>query len=466
MKITFSILLVTLLSIAFAVEIENNGRSIHLSPDSGAFQAGAAKIDGTLPTGVPLAGFNWGPRRVPHWPLPEIRNYTTFMMPSKGATNPTWCKSLVLDDGTTRVAFVTIDAIGADGAVCLLAWELAVNMGLKGVPYENFVCSGSHTHSGPGAVSPELLWALAPATDFLVPEVQHMICTSMARAVVEAQSGLQPATLGMGFGQLEGVTRNRRAHISPYVTSTTIDPHLGVIRVDDMSGKPIGTLWNFAIHGTCLGPDNMYFNSDIMGATSDKIESIVGGVALFANSDAGDVAPSGEACDNNFQGAATIAQAVADTRASLKTSTDVNLKIGATIIDFGPTNLNFTLARFLNCTHGGPLDICTLCEKLQCNFNAHLPDNWVESHPKFTGIKVTVGGESHMMVTIPGEALVELGWWIRNGTQALGYDSTFLLGYSNNHMGYFTTPDEYEIGGYESQLTFWGIDTADRKSVV
>jgi len=29
-------------------------------------------------------------------------------------------------------------------------------------------------------------------------------------------------------------------------------------------------------------------------------------------------------------------------------------------------------------------------------------------------------------------------------------------------MGYFATPDEYDIGGYESQLTLWGIDTAQR----
>ncbi len=36
---------------------------------------------------------------------------------------------------------------------------------------------------------------------------------------------------------------------------------------------------------------------------------------------------------------------------------------------------------------------------------------------------------------MPGEALVELGWWIRNDTLALGFDQTFLLGYSQNHMG-------------------------------
>ena len=67
----------------------------------------------------------------------------------------------------------------------------------------------------------------------------------------------------------------------------------------------------------------------------------------------------------------------------------------------------------------------------------------------------------HLFIIFVGEALVELGWWIRNDTLALGYDTTLLAGYSNAHMGYFATPDEYDIGGYESQLTLWGIDTAE-----
>jgi len=42
------------------------------------------------------------------------------------------------------------------------------------------------------------------------------------------------------------------------------------------------------------------------------------------------------------------------------------------------------------------------------------------------------------------------------------FDQTLLLGYSNGHMGYFATPNEYNWGGYESQLTFWGEHTADK----
>lgn len=44
----------------------------------------------------------------------------------------------------------------------------------------------------------------------------------------------------------------------------------------------------------------------------------------------------------------------------------------------------------------------------------------------------------------------------------MAVDYTFLAGYSNSHMGYFATPREYVLGGYESQLTFWGITTAQQ----
>ncbi len=57
---------------------------------------------------------------------------------------------------------------------------------------------------------------------------------------------------------------------------------------------------------------------------------------------------------------------------------------------------------------------------------------------------------------------MEVGWSLRNATQKLGYTNTFFLGYSQNHMGYFCSPNEYDVGGYESQLTLWGINTSNR----
>lgn len=44
--------------------------------------------------------------------------------------------------------------------------EIAYQMGLP-IPMDNVIFSGSHSHSGPGAISASFLWELAPATDLL-----------------------------------------------------------------------------------------------------------------------------------------------------------------------------------------------------------------------------------------------------------------------------------------------------------
>jgi hypothetical protein len=106
-------------------------------------------------------------------------------------------------------------------------------------------------------------------------------------------------------------------------------------------------------------------------------------------------------------------------------------------------SINFTLARFNNCTRGGPLDICSLCLVLKCDLPIALGESWVEQNPRFTAVSFEIQGKKSIMVTMPGEPLIELGWIVRNDTAALGFDNTFLMGYSNSHMGYFATPNEY-----------------------
>jgi len=49
-------------------------------------------------------------------------------------------------------------------------------------------------------------------------------------------------------------------------------------------------------------------------------------------------------------------------RNDLTMSNNVDIKATAQVVPFGRTNLNLTLARVENCTKGGPLDICSICE--------------------------------------------------------------------------------------------------------
>jgi len=454
MAITIATLIVALFSICSANKFVNlQDDFLNASPSS--FRAGVAKIDGSLPIGVPLAGLNHGARRVFDWPLMSFTEYTNWMTPSVGIMDPTWVKALILDNGITQIVHVTYDTIGSDGALNKMAYDIAASQGFP-IPFENCVFSGSHSHSGPGAIAADFIWAVAPATDLLVPLLQRMLANSTANAMLEAYASLQPAMIDIGIGNLVGVTRNRRADISHYVKSTTIDPHLGIIRVDDAQGNPMATLWNFAIHGVCYGSNNLNISGDIMGRACEDIEDLVGGVALFVNADAGDIDPTPQSCSDApaFNGSSAIAAAVAKTRASLNpTSEGVLMQAYSYVVPFGPTDLNATLGRFDNCSSGGELDICTICSVIGCDANVHLYSAWIEQSPKFTAFSFVINGKSTVSVSIPGEALIELGWWIRNDTLDMGYNQTLLIGYSNAHMGYFATPNEYDIGGYESQLT-------------
>jgi len=429
---------------------------------AGTLRAGAAKVNGSLPIGVPLAGYNHGARRVELWPLPDPKAYTTWMMPSQGIMDPTWAKALFLDDGSTQICFVTLDGIGSDAGLNLMAYQFAYELGFP-LSMDNVVFSGSHSHSGPGAISSDFLWSIAPATDLLIPEAREQIAASMAQAMYQAYKNATSAKIQIGSGILIGVTENRRAKISPYVLPGSIDPNLGLIRVDDLNGNPIATLWNYAIHGVCYGPSNMLISGDIMGKTCEVVEEQIGGIVLFANADAGDIDPIKTMCQPqpDFIGASIIAKAIIATRESLNATTStLSITAVSQVVEFGDTDLNYTLARFNNCTQGGILDICSFCKVLRCDLNAHLNSGWITNQPRFTAIRIDIGTQHNVIVTAPGEPLLELGWWIRNDTLALGFDTTLLFGYSNAHMGYFAPPDEYDIGGYESQLTLWGIDTA------
>ena len=85
-----------------------------------------------------------------------------------------------------------------------------------------------------------------------------------------------------------------------------------------------------------------------------------------------------------------------------------------------PRQMLKALDRVSNCTSGGFLDICGICKFLDCDLNLRLGPEWLQEEPRFTAIKMKVAGTSYGMVTIPGEAIQELGFQIRSDIIAAG----------------------------------------------
>ena len=166
----------------------------------------------------------------------------------------------------------------------------------------------------------------------------------------------------------------------------------------------------------------MLLSGDIMGIASLQIESAGSGVALFINGPAGDIQPLGSACKGapSFVGSKTLSDAVAALRADTLPTTDIEIETKSVVVNFGKTDMNLTLERVSNCTSGGFLDICGICKFLDCDLNLHLGPEWLQEEPRFTAIKMKVAGTKFGMVTIPGEAIQELGFQIRSDIIAAG----------------------------------------------
>jgi neutral ceramidase len=226
---------------------------------TGAVMAGASKVDLEIPVGVPLSGYNHGTRRVPHWPLKQVTQYTSYMMPSVGQLEPSYARALYIQDPDgNAVCYLSCDIIGMDGAATAAAVALARSQGFP-LTDDEVVFGASHSHSTAGAVTSNKLWELAPATDLLVPKLLDSFVKHLAMALVQAHQSAVNATVGISTAEIHNVTDNRRQHESPYVNASSIDPYLTVIRVDDVQGKPIATLWNFATHGTCKPQATTFF---------------------------------------------------------------------------------------------------------------------------------------------------------------------------------------------------------------
>ena len=117
----------------------------------------------------------------------------------------------------------------------------------------------------------------------------------LVEAAVEAVARLQPARIGCGWGQSPiGVYRRERRDgrdVLGEVPDHPIDSTVGVIRVDDLDGNPIATLFRYSCHPVTMGPRSAVASSDFPGAARQVVERSLGGLALFLQGGAGNISP-------------------------------------------------------------------------------------------------------------------------------------------------------------------------------
>ena len=217
-----------------------------------SLRAGAARVDYTPPATAPPQGF-------------------------RGVLDPIFVRTVVLDNGGTRAALVTVDA----GAIPTPLFQRVSSRAQAelGIAPQNLLVSATHTHSVPFRLG---------------GEVEETIMRGLRDAVAR----LQPARMAYGTGvSWINVNRDRidpktnRWWEGPNYEGTS-DKTVAVVRFETLQGAPIAVYANYAVHAVLTGTLDQ-ISGDIPGATSRYVEESLGNdaVVLWASGAAGDQNP-------------------------------------------------------------------------------------------------------------------------------------------------------------------------------
>jgi hypothetical protein len=177
-------------------------------------------------------------------------------------------RACVFEKGATRVAIVSVDNLGWPSVLGNKSRAL-----IKGIPPENILIGATHTHSGPDAYG----FPNEKGESFADMPYLDKCVQAIAEAVNEALTKLAPATLKIAVGEAKGQIAYN------YYAPELYDPRCGIIQALSTSGKPIVTLVNYAIHPEVIGSGRGILSPDLCGPLYDRIESKVGGMAMFVN---------------------------------------------------------------------------------------------------------------------------------------------------------------------------------------
>lgn len=327
-----------------------------------------------------------------------------------------YVRAMALEKDGKRIAIVNIDNLGWPAALGDRSKAL-----IKGIPPENILIGATHTHSAPDA------YAFPDGTGKHGADLAYLEwCTvQMADAVNEAIANLERAQLKIAVGEANGKIAYN------YYAPQLYDPRCGVIQALGTDGKnkgrPIVTLVNYAIHPEVIGNKQGILSPDLIGPLYDRIESATQGMALFMNGAQGGMVtadnrtePGKEA--NDWAECIRIGNLLADEAIRLISGAEIQkdpqIYCTAKRISFP---VQSQMMRYI--MDNSPLGLGTS------------PDGKITTTINLLNIGTA------QILTIPGEALPNIGYYLKRKIQG---DHPFLFGLTNDALGYILTKEDFD----------------------
>jgi neutral ceramidase len=405
-------------------------------------------------------------------PLGTLLSGYMVERPSTGIHDSLFARVLYIQTDGTQVLLVSLDLVAVD---FMYVKNLREKLNEKFfIPVNNIFIHATHTHSGPGGVIHESspVWKAfsniwQPFNDSLIKDQYAQILFATGEAIANAEE----CTLLYTEGEVNGIGANR---ISP---EREYQPKLQVVEFCKASGKKI-VLYNYACHPTILHADNLLISADYSGSASKILENTEEiEVALFFNGPCGDISTRFTRVESTFAEVNRMGTLLAgEVKLALEKSREYpvyHLKGENVLFELSvrkmadkeelKAELN-ALKETLNKAKDSQLSIGEtrrIESKIEGLTGAlQLSSNLQGIKTMQTEIQILRLGDI-CFASFPGEAFFETGKEIRdsiqNSTQPL-----FLVGNTNDYIGYIVPDHYYEEGNYESSMTLLEKGSAEK----
>ena len=427
------------------------------------FRAGASTANITPPLGSGIVG-NFG--------IPPPANYVHDELHAR---------SLVLDDGTTKLVFVVVDNVGIIREVFDEAKRLIFEE--TKIPTAQILISSDHTHSASSASGIGEIrggWnAGRPLDDY-----QRFLVRRIADGVRIAVNNLEPARIGWGSGNVPQHLFNRRWKMKNPVVNPfgdmdqvlmnpgiknpellepagSTDPQVSFISVQSLKGRPIGILANYSLHYVGGVPKD-HISADYFAVFADRIQELLKAdrqdppfVGIMSNGTSGDVN------NINFRGPAEKHEPYAKMRIVANDVAHEVLCVYQTIqhkdwvpLGAAQSELNLKVRRPSS-------EMIAYAQKVLAKPDTETPvhrleKTYAERTMQMNGWPENIDvlmqtfriGELGV-AAVPFEVFTEIGLEIKAKSP---FKSSFTIELANGSYGYLPTPEQHQLGGYETWL--------------
>ncbi len=384
-----------------------------------------------------------------------------------GVHDPLNAKVIVLEAEGVKAALVSLDLIGTLRSTVEEARALILQQ--TGIPPQNVMISGTHSHTGPIFMGSRRYDALGGQHD-LAREYTSLLPRLIAAAVKDAHSRLAPARAFFGSTRVEGLAFNRRFHmrdgsvgwnpgkLNPNIVRPAgpTDDELSVVYFADQAARSLATYVNFAMHLDTVG--GTQFSADYPFALAECLARAKGAemLTIFTIGCAGDINHVNVRWADPQKGhgeAARIGTILAagvlkiferfqtnSPTSSLRVSTElVSLPLPAVSDD------DLVAARKVADAVAQRADPAPkFMDQVQAFKVLDVAERKNEPHQ--VEVQVISLGTDIAWVSLPGEIFVELGLSIKAGSP---FRQTIIAELANGSIGYIPTRRAYAEGNYE-----------------